>query len=295
MAPSRKKPETLAPLPRVSPFWKAAGLLRRAAGSRALAVVVSLLAAALYVRALSTDESVRAFAYERYCRLGATLGLTVKNFYLEGAVHTDKEEVAAIVADYKGMPMFSVPIDDVKAQLEALPWSDAVLVERLFPSTVAVRLREHRPVAIWQHDGAFYLVNAYGETITSVADYKPYGELILISGAKAVDYMKELMRMLSLYPDVAAQVASASFVGERRWDVYLRSGVLLRFPEENPEAAMEHVRDMAKAGVLDGVRIKTVDLKEARRIYIEPEAEPAANVAAGFKTDGKGGSGSLKR
>jgi len=263
-----------APLPRVSLRRRAWLTARRIVATRVFLVAASISAFALACAGLYRDESVRAAAYAHYAAASESLGLTVRHFYLEGLRHTRREDALAIIAPYQGMPIFSVPIADIKREAEKLPWVDVALVERLLPSTTAIRLREHVATALWQYEGAFYLIDAYGEKITEVNDYAEYGDLILVSGFGAAEKLPELMEQLRAYPQVAARVASASFIGERRWDVYLKNGVLLRLPEVDPRAAMKQVQAMLESGLLEGGRVQTVDLKEGRRIYLlPPDAE----------------------
>ena len=59
---------------------------------------------------------------------------------------------------------FSVDLQQGRAAFETVPWVRRAVVRRIWPDRLAVRLEEHRAVALWQgEDGADRLVNSFGE------------------------------------------------------------------------------------------------------------------------------------
>jgi cell division protein FtsQ len=59
---------------------------------------------------------------------------------------------------------FSVDLQRTREAFEAVPWVRSAVVRRVWPDRLAVRLEEHRPVALWQSDEENpSLVNSFGE------------------------------------------------------------------------------------------------------------------------------------
>lgn len=59
---------------------------------------------------------------------------------------------------------FSLDLQRARAAFESVPWVRQAVVRRVWPDRLAVRLQEHRPVALWQRDDeAPRLVNSFGE------------------------------------------------------------------------------------------------------------------------------------
>ena len=59
---------------------------------------------------------------------------------------------------------FTMDLDANKRAFESVPWVRQAEVRRVWPNRLAVRLEEHRPVALWDSDAAVdKLVNSYGE------------------------------------------------------------------------------------------------------------------------------------
>jgi cell division protein FtsQ len=59
---------------------------------------------------------------------------------------------------------FSLDLQRARAAFESVPWVRQAVVRRVWPDRIAVRLEEHRPVALWQSDEENpLLVNSFGE------------------------------------------------------------------------------------------------------------------------------------
>ena len=59
---------------------------------------------------------------------------------------------------------FSIDLKRARDAFESVPWVRQAVVKRVWPDRLAVRLEEHRPVALWQSDEENpLLVNSFGE------------------------------------------------------------------------------------------------------------------------------------
>ena len=79
---------------------------------------------------------------------------TIRVIQLEGDLQ--RNSVATIRAN--AMPQlagnfFSIDLDKARAAFESVPWVRQAVVRRIWPNRLAVRLEEHRAVALWQGRG----------------------------------------------------------------------------------------------------------------------------------------------
>lgn len=59
---------------------------------------------------------------------------------------------------------FTLDLQAARRAFEAVPWVRHVIVQRVFPNRLVVRMEEHHPVAVWKGDeGNDRLVNSHGE------------------------------------------------------------------------------------------------------------------------------------
>ena len=77
------------------------------------------------------------------------------------------------------------------------------------------------------------------------------------------------------------RVQSATWVGGRRWDVYLQGGIVIRLPEREPARAWRQLARYAAEHRLLAKEIKAVDLRVDGRLVLTPAADANTAVAAG--------------
>jgi cell division protein FtsQ len=234
----------------------ALGLPVAALGYGAGAAVGSGMVAALGARAV--DELLR---------LSAAAGLRVQTVYGEGLVRTRRDELAAGAAIPVGQPILALDLEAVRAGVERLTWIDSATVARSLPDTVTIRVVERRPLALWQRDDGFELVDRRGEVIR-VDAIERFRDLPVLVGDEAPSRAAELFAVVSTAPELLGRIRAAILVGGRRWDVQLDNGVRVRLPERDAEAAWRLVATrLRRDGLLEPPTL-IVDLRLPDRMVV---------------------------
>lgn len=101
---------------------------------------------------------------------------------------------------------FSLDLARARAAFEAVPWVRHAVVRRVWPDRLAVRLEEHRPVALWQPEDERnpLLVNSFGEVFeANVGDVEDDRLPVLAGPAGSAAAMWSLLQRLQ--PQLALQ------------------------------------------------------------------------------------------
>jgi len=205
-----------------------------------------------------------------------TVGLVVDDVLVEGRVETRARDVLSALQIQRGMPVLAVDPARAKERLEQIPWVQEATVERRLPGVVHVRLVERVPMALWQHDGRFVLIDRHGAQIET-ADVGRFGNLPHIVGDNAGEAAGELLRMLAAEPTLERRVVAAVRVGSRRWNLRLDSGVDVMLPAENAPAAWMQLAEIEREHGVLARDLKTIDLRLPDRLVLRPtqvEAPP---------------------
>lgn len=67
--------------------------------------------------------------------------------------YTDRASLSAQVQDNIGKGLLALDIDQVRSDVEALPWVAAAHVRREWPARLTIAIEEHEPAARWNSDG----------------------------------------------------------------------------------------------------------------------------------------------
>ncbi len=128
-------------------------------------------------------------------------------------------------------------------------------VERRLPGTVVVQLTERRPLAVWQNQGKFALIDRDGQVVANqdpAKDWQRFATLPLVVGAGAPAEAAALLDALTGAAGAALARGAAVRVGERRWNLQLRSGLDVMLPEgAEPQALARLMELQAHDALLD--------------------------------------------
>lgn len=204
-------------------------------------------------------------------------GLVVDEVMIEGRIETDPKNVLAALNVRRGMPILAVDPRTARERLERIPWVREAAVERRMPGTVQVRLVERVPMALWQNDGRFVLIDRHGALIET-RDVGRFNHLPHIVGDDAGRVAGELLRMLSSEPALQQRVTAAVRVGGRRWNLRLDSGQDVMLPEQNPAAAWTQLAELEREQNLLARDLKVIDMRLPDRMTLKlnPSALPPA-------------------
>jgi cell division protein FtsQ len=203
---------------------------------------------------------------ERVLGVTSNAGLAVRQVYAEGRERTDLELLNRQLGIAIGEPILGIDTGAVKARLEALPWVREAAVGRLLPDTIKVRLVEHRPLALWQNQGSFSLIDRDGAVIVSGVSVQEiaadYSYLRVLVGDNAPTHAARLFRMLSTEPELSARVVAATWIGDRRWTHRFDNKVDELLPEAAPDAAWRLLARKAEEDALHDRAVKVIVLRQ---------------------------------
>jgi cell division protein FtsQ len=167
-------------------------------------------------------------------------GFTVSGYQIVGLAHMDRRVVDAVVndelrraadeADSARAPQALVDAGAIRDKLLRFGWVKDARVLRRLPDTLVIDIVERKPAALWQSKGQLALIDAEGVVLDRVP-VNQMPDLPLLIGAGANQQEEQLARMMADVPTLKPQLASATWVGGRRWDLNFQSGETVALPE----------------------------------------------------------------
>lgn len=199
--------------------------------------------------------------------IARSTGATVEKIIVEGAVYTDREDLAAALGVQRGDPLFDIPTAKARTRLEALPWIRLAAVERQLPDTLKINVYEQVPLARLREEDSVWVMNKAGDKIVPVAD-DAFAGLPMVSGEMAADKAAALFMWLMEKPQMMTQLQDAAYVGKRRWDLRFKSGVTVQLPAENPHGALALLEELDRRRHVLALPAGEVDLRLADRVTL---------------------------
>lgn len=203
----------------------------------------------------------------------ASMGLTVERVMIEGRHDTPPELLISTIEVTAGDPILAVDPEAIRLRLEDLPWIRSATVERRLPGEIRLTIVEREPIALWQRDGRYHLVDRYGDWLP-ITETGKYTGMIVLTGEDAPAQAQALLDLLALEPELATRVVAAQRVGARRWNLQFDNGVDVRLPEEEPAAAWRALAAMEREQGLIDRDLVMIDMRVPDRLIVR--LSPAA-------------------
>ncbi|HYG87622.1 MAG TPA: cell division protein FtsQ/DivIB [Azospirillum sp.] len=236
--------------------------------------VAGIIGAAAWHWRAGTLESAMAEMRAAFIAASAQTGFAVLDVAVAGRTATEPALILKTLGIGRGDPILDVDLTDAKARLERLPWVATASIERHLPDTLYIRLTERQPMAIWQHDRKFTVIDREGRPLADAAELARNGNrdverLPQVIGSDAPGQVQKLLAALDRVPTISKRLKAATWVGDRRWDLTLDNGVVVKLPEGGMPTALRQLNDMNATGKVLDRDVVAIDLRQPDRMVLQ--------------------------
>lgn len=270
---AKKQPATrrkTQPRKRVVPLWRR----RSAVAGMAIMLLTAALAYGWWAWRAGVPHRVAEDARQALVQRSLALGFSVNEVFVEGRKNTPAKALRKALAIERGAPILFVDLDAARERLLALPWVSDVSVERVLPDTVVVHLIERRPMALWQHDGRFALIDETGAVIER-ENLGRFPDLIVIVGdQRAAAEAAGLLATLATETDLSERVTAVVSVSGRRWNLRFADGLNVQMPEADFAHGWRRLAEYERRHGVLGLGLQTIDLRLPDRVVVRPMPGP---------------------
>lgn len=214
-------------------------------------------------------------------------GLVVEDIDIAGEKVVSEDVIIDAAQIKMGEALLAVDIGGMIERIEQLKWVNKAAVRREFSGGIVINVLEHQPAALWQVDNKLWIVSDEGIRIDD-ENLEYFTHLPMISGIGAEVELEKLLAAVSTNMDLFDRVETASWVGGRRWDIYLKNGIKIMLPEEELAIAWQSLAEFEQQEQLLARNILAVDFRVKNKTVVRLTPEEAARRRLLAKTSGKG-------
>jgi cell division protein FtsQ len=207
------------------------------------------------------DTATRGF-------IGAITPFKLADITVEGREYVEPNSILAALGAKTGESLLGIDLQAARQRLEAIDWVASATVERRLPDSLYVILRERKPMAIWQDGNRYILIDENGRGVQASTMPPGAEKLLLLGGAGAPEKIVDLAILLAEERSLELKLRAAVWVGQRRWNLVLQSGVEIWLPEDDTLAALHK---LAKLEVSHGLLKKdygVIDMRLPDKLYL---------------------------
>lgn len=243
--------------------------------------VLTALAVTAFISLIATQwttvTTLSAHVADSFVMWTAEQGFVVKRLDVTGRNQVPPAEMLQALQVKQNMPILAYHPQEAVKRLSTNPWFRTVNVERRLPDTVFVRVEERIPAARWQMQGRLAVIDVEGVVLTT-ENLDMYKDLPIIIGQEARHKVIDLFSLLHGEAELAKEVTAATWIGNRRWNLTLKNGVVLKLPAQDPQLALSLFAAMDKKENILERDIISVDLRLPQQIIMQPTVRANAVI-----------------
>lgn len=229
-----------------------------------ISTVLSLLGLGLWLSSY-VIEFTKTQAFDR---ITSNNGFGVTAIELEGRVNTPLSIIRNAIDVHKGQSMFSLHLDTIKNTLQQIGWIQSVNVQRRFPTTLFISIKERVPVAIWQVKKTLRLIDKTGRAI-SFQDVGKFSFLKVLVGIGANVRALEFLHLIASAPKLSRLTTAGILIANRRWNAVLLGKITVKLPEYDPKKAWETVASYVERENLLARPLRSIDMRIPGKILLD--------------------------
>jgi len=128
-----------------------------------------------------------------------------------------------------------------------------------YAGILSIDIAERIPFAIWWNRNSKFLVDKKGHKITKKFKLREYKDLIIIFGENFQQALQEFINYTSRFK-YRKDIRILHFIGNRRWDVYMNSNIIIKLPEKNLELSLKKCEEILDNDKYKN-RVNIIDLR----------------------------------
>ena len=141
-----------------------------------------------------------------------------------------------------------------------------------------IKVGEKTPSLLLKKETVFHVLSEHGEYIRSIASREHFSDLPVITGEGAENAASQATAIFkSIYMNLD-QVRGLVFVGQRRWNIIMKSGQVIMLPENNPEQAIQKILLLDKTEQILSRQIAVFDFRLPSRITLRVPSDKYGQV-----------------
>jgi cell division protein FtsQ len=203
------------------------------------------------------------------------VGFRVETVTIRGQQDLTDDRILAAAGVTPTTSLLFLDAEEARERLQKLPLVKSATVLKLYPDTLAISIEERRPYALWQKDGVVFVVAADGTALDELKDGRN-ANLPFVVGEGAATRVSEIVELLDANPAVKARVRASVLVAQRRWNLTLDNGVVVRLPESDASAALVALAGLQEEGGVIDRDVLTIDMRLADRVAFRLGADALA-------------------
>ncbi|MDR1234321.1 MAG: cell division protein FtsQ/DivIB [Holosporales bacterium] len=166
----------------------------------------------------------------------------------------------------KGESIFKLSAHDIHTSIMKDSSIHKAIVKKKLPNSIIIYITKKIPMAIFQHDAKFSLIDENGTNIEDVS--VKTSKFPIIVGEDANLHAKSIMDTIKQYDIVNKGLETLIFIRKRRWNMVV-FGMNIKLPETNIDKTFDVLSGLLQQENINKKTVKSIDLRVPGNVIID--------------------------
>ena len=192
----------------------------------------------------------------------------LKYIEIENLTYIEQSEILFFFNDFKNKSIFLVPIKKISEEIMQNKWIKDVQIKNNYQNTLKVSIKEEIPMGIYDNNNHKILFSKDLIILEILQDKKRFSKLITFYGQNSIFNSKNFLSNFD--QKFLNTIEIATYIQNRRWDIYLKNTILLKLPVIGiKDAIINYNKIYANLSNNDLKEIKSIDLRLENQAIIK--------------------------
>ena len=187
--------------------------------------------------------------------------LSIKVIEVEGIRNSNKEEIQKRLNKFKGKNIILIGRNQFREVGDNLKFVKELKVQKIYPDTIKVTIREHEPIGIFFDEKKKFLLTENGKVIENYQVEK-LNELSKVYGKGAEKNFYIFYKSLKDMSFEIELIERFNYFDINRWDVILKDGKVIKLPSKNYEGSLKRFLSIYKKQNFSNFKVFDFRIKE---------------------------------
>ncbi len=201
--------------------------------------------------------------------------LTISRIVVKGAQEPLKEEIKMLIKTAANEEFSALKAKSLQEKIKEIKKVKEAVVKFSTDGSVIVNVIERKQVAVFLNNNLYEVLDRNGVVLSLYSDYGGLSKFPLVVGKFGSRNIPDLLTLVNEIGLYGSEVLYYEWVGERRWNVHMKSDLVFKLPESNLNRGVELMRMFLRETNNYAIPLDYIDLRNLDKPIIKFRKSPS--------------------
>ena len=193
----------------------------------------ALLAKKVLYKNIDLNAEIRFLSEESSSLYKGLTELSISKILVKGAREPLKKEIIILVQNAATKGFSALKAQALREKIQDINKVEKAFVKLSTDGLVFVEVIQRKEAVVYFNNHLYEVLDSNGIILSIKQDYQGLSSFPLLVGRDGQKNINELLSLVNEIGSYQSEVLYYEWVGERRWDVHMKNGLVFKLPENN--------------------------------------------------------------